>query len=232
MAGLSMIRMAMDVLKILSDHYPERLGTAWMVHPSWSFTFFWKSISPFIDNVTKKKIFFINKLQELKDWIDEDVLEAEYGGKNEKKYSYDEIKDREDTLFPPYNEDGTLVTTGEETAAEDGEKKKKKKKKKKVAEGEEAVEDVEGVTESSDAQSAATSASEPSDAKESKKSKKSKKQADASASEAAEEEEHSSAADSASKAKSTPDVTSNGNDDSVSASKKKKSKKNVAEVDA
>lgn len=132
--------MSMDVLKILSDHYPERLGSAWMVHASWSFSFFWKTISPFLDNVTKKKIFFIGKLPELKDWIDDDILEVEYGGQNEEEYNYEIMKEREDRLFPPHNEEGELVKLFEDEAEEEevqeknaeseGDEQKKEKKKK------------------------------------------------------------------------------------------------------
>lgn len=225
-----MIRMAMDVLKILSDHYPERLGSAFMVHPSWSFTFFWKSISPFIDNVTKKKIFFVKKLDELKDWIDEDVLEEEYGGKNEVVYSYDLVAGRDDKLYPPHNEAGQLVDAETGEPIENAEKKKKKKKKKAAVEGEEA----EVAAESSEVQSAAASSSEPSEAK---KSKKSKKNADASATEASANdeagEEEPSASESSKKATNgaSPESPTEGTDDSAVASKKKKSKKTVTETD-
>ena len=230
-----MIRMAMDVLKILSDHYPERLGSAFMVHPSWSFTLFWKSISPFIDNVTKKKIFMINKLPELKDWIPEDVLETEYGGNNEVKYSYEAIRGRDDKLYPPFNEAGQLVTPEGEVIVDDGEKKKKKKKKKKATEGEETAEEAEVVAESSEAQSAAASGSEPSETKKSKKSKKTTAGSDATANDEAGEEEPSASESTKSKKSKGESIDSapstEATDDSAVSSKKKKSKKQVTEPD-
>lgn len=178
LTGLSMIRMSLDVLKILSDHYPERLGSAWMVHASWSFTFFWKSISPFLDHVTKKKIFFINKLQELRDWIDEDVLEVEYSGKNDAEYSYEEYKAREAALFPPYHEDGDLVHPPGSSHAHDAQESKKKKKSKKKRQqhdeehGEAATEEAES-SETPAGLHAASSTSEV-EASSSTKSKKKK----------------------------------------------------------
>ena len=167
LTGLSMIRMSLDVLKILSDHYPERLGTAWMVHASWSFSFFWKSISPFLDNVTKKKIFFINKLPELRDWIDEEVLEVEYSGKNEAAYQYEAYKAHEATHFPPYGEDGELLYL---PAGASGIHEKKKKKKKKVKE-EESTETADE-PESLHATSSTSEADPSSNTKSSKKKKK------------------------------------------------------------
>lgn len=179
LSGMSMIKMSLEVLSILSDHYPERLGTAWMVHVSWSFTFFWKAISPFLDSVTKKKIFFISKLPELKEWIDDDVLEVEYGGDNDTEYDYETIKTRDDSLFPPYNEAGELVhvlpvasSSTEESGTEKKPKKKKSKKQKEADDGSvtDSTSHTQDASETTDG--ATDSTSEPAK----KKKKKSKRQ--------------------------------------------------------
>lgn len=223
LSGMSMIKMSLEVLKILSDHYPERLGSAFMVHASWSFTFFWKAISPFLDPVTKKKIHFISKLDELKEWIDEDVLEVEYGGKNEYEYSYEAIKLREDSLFPPYNEAGELVPVAGATSSTHGEssKKKNKKSKKKLAESQEKEES--GTADSAlpaDAETAEVSTEETTSS-HSKKQKKSKPHLEESAEPSA---EHTEAEESDLASSSHQEATS-GTDASLDASHSKSSKK-------
>ncbi|OCL07370.1 CRAL/TRIO domain protein [Glonium stellatum] len=47
-----------QVLNILQNHYPERLGRALISHLPWYVTTFFKLISPFIDPVTKSKMKF------------------------------------------------------------------------------------------------------------------------------------------------------------------------------
>ncbi|KAF1957909.1 CRAL/TRIO domain-containing protein [Byssothecium circinans] len=50
------IATARQVLNILQNHYPERLGRALITHLPWYVTTFLKLVSPFIDPVTKTKI--------------------------------------------------------------------------------------------------------------------------------------------------------------------------------
>ena len=204
-----MIKMSLEVLSILSDHYPERLGSAWMVHASWSFTFFWKAISPFLDPVTKKKIFFISKLPELKQWIDDDVLEVEYGGDNDTPYDYETIKTRDDSLFPPHNEAGELVhvipVASSSTEEPGTEKKSKKKKSKKHQEADDgSVTDSTSYTQdaSETTDGATDSTSEPTK----KKKKKSKRRLEGSTE--PQETSRSSALEHSSDAEGTPNDVS------------------------
>nr|XP_043637793.1 CRAL-TRIO domain-containing protein YKL091C-like [Erigeron canadensis] len=72
------------VVSILQDYYPERLGKMFVVHVPSIFMAAWKMVYPFIDEKTKKKIFFVDnkhlKSTLLKD-IDESQLPEIYGGK-------------------------------------------------------------------------------------------------------------------------------------------------------
>jgi len=52
---------AMEVLSILQDHYPERLGQAFLLDPPWIFSTLWNAVSPFVDPVTYEKIQFVTE---------------------------------------------------------------------------------------------------------------------------------------------------------------------------
>eukprot|EP01025_Chloroclados_australasicus_P033770 TRINITY_DN3452_c0_g2_i3.p3 TRINITY_DN3452_c0_g2~~TRINITY_DN3452_c0_g2_i3.p3 ORF type:complete len:306 (-),score=18.12 TRINITY_DN3452_c0_g2_i3:330-1247(-) len=54
-------KQGIQVLNILQNHYPERLGFALMYHAPKILSVFWAAISPFIDPVTYRKIQFVNK---------------------------------------------------------------------------------------------------------------------------------------------------------------------------
>ncbi|KAL4584672.1 hypothetical protein LXL04_009279 [Taraxacum kok-saghyz] len=77
------IRGYLAALSILQDYYPERLGKLFIVHVPYVFMTVWKMVYPFIDEITKKKIVFVEKKQLkstlLKD-IDENQLPEIYGG--------------------------------------------------------------------------------------------------------------------------------------------------------
>jgi len=82
MTGFTQVKTSLDVLHILLNHYPERLGDAFMIHEPWFFTMFWKVIHPLIDNQTASKIHFFSKhMERILEFISEDELEIEYGGK-------------------------------------------------------------------------------------------------------------------------------------------------------
>ncbi|KAF7727985.1 hypothetical protein EC973_006750 [Apophysomyces ossiformis] len=87
-------------LDILGNHYPERLGIAFVVKSPWFFFATFKLISPFMDPVTKAKIKFAydtdgkndtkattNEWVYLKDYIPENQLETDFGGSYH--FSYD-----------------------------------------------------------------------------------------------------------------------------------------------
>ncbi|KAI8148287.1 CRAL-TRIO domain-containing protein [Fennellomyces sp. T-0311] len=91
-------------LDILSNHYPERLGVAFVVKSPWFFFTTFKIISPFIDPVTKAKIKFVydeekrgkddtkavsNEWVHLKDYVPPNMLEREYGGNFSFTYDID-----------------------------------------------------------------------------------------------------------------------------------------------
>lgn len=78
------IRGAIAVLEILQDYYPERLGKVYLIHRPYIFWAAWKIVSPFIDQVTREKIVFVEDKhlnETLLNDIDESQLPEIYGGK-------------------------------------------------------------------------------------------------------------------------------------------------------
>ena len=80
--------MAQNSLSILQNHYPERLGLCLIVNAPNFMYYLFKVLSFFINSVTINKIKWIyGKGEELKnklsEFIDEDQLEVDFGGKLE-----------------------------------------------------------------------------------------------------------------------------------------------------
>lgn len=78
------------VLDILQNHYPERLGIAFMYTAPFSLSIFWRIISPFLDPVTKEKVQF-PKGKEDPNFVanfPKEGLERRYGGSNPFDYDH------------------------------------------------------------------------------------------------------------------------------------------------
>jgi hypothetical protein len=52
--------MARLLISTLADHFPERLGLVIVVDPPLLFRGLWKVVSPFVDDVTKRKLLFVS----------------------------------------------------------------------------------------------------------------------------------------------------------------------------
>lgn len=88
---------AIEILNSLSNHYPERLGQAFMVDTPWIFSIFWTAVRPFINERTYSKIIFVSGDYETKSkifskYIDLNELEKDFGGKSEWKYDHKKYK--------------------------------------------------------------------------------------------------------------------------------------------
>ncbi|KAI8333204.1 CRAL-TRIO domain-containing protein [Choanephora cucurbitarum] len=98
--GLSMsnnpsINTSKRFLEILGNHYPERLGAAFLKNSPWFFLASFKVIAPFVDPVTRNKIKFINSgdskdatndVVNMEDYIPLDNMEVDLGGKYNFEY--------------------------------------------------------------------------------------------------------------------------------------------------
>ncbi|KAI8354048.1 CRAL-TRIO domain-containing protein [Blakeslea trispora] len=84
------VNTAKKFLEILSNHYPERLGAAFLKNSPWFFLTTFKIIAPFVDPITRNKIKFINSgdskdatndVVNLEDYIPLEGMEVDLGGK-------------------------------------------------------------------------------------------------------------------------------------------------------
>eukprot|EP00037_Helgoeca_nana_P009339 m.81901 g.81901 ORF g.81901 m.81901 type:complete len:561 (-) comp19513_c0_seq1:2181-3863(-) len=79
-----------QVLSLLMDKYPERLGVAFLVDAPALFQACWAVVKPFLPAETKKKIFFVSRsgtagrggkmAEKFAEYFDDDQLEEDYGG--------------------------------------------------------------------------------------------------------------------------------------------------------
>ncbi|KAK0727853.1 hypothetical protein B0T26DRAFT_638468 [Lasiosphaeria miniovina] len=76
---------AREVLSILQNHYPERLGKALIVHTPWAINVFFKLISPFIDPHTKEKLKFNDDMTK---YVPAEQLVTEFKGNLEFEYNH------------------------------------------------------------------------------------------------------------------------------------------------
>jgi len=92
MGGLGMTKISKEIVDILQDHYPERLGTAFVINAPFMFEVFWRVISPFLDDVTKQKLHMLKgkDLSKLHDAVDLNQLEEEYGGTDPYVYKFED----------------------------------------------------------------------------------------------------------------------------------------------
>lgn len=89
-----------EVLGILLNCYPERLGLALMIDAPFLFNMAYKVIYPFLPTETRKKIHFISGNKEEKRtaisaFIHPSVLESEYGGDNHCHFDHESYKKKE-----------------------------------------------------------------------------------------------------------------------------------------
>jgi len=110
LAGLTMTRISKEILDILQDHYPERLGIAFIINAPWAWTVLWKMLQPFLTDRTKKKVRMLSSgdYSEIHEIVDLEVLETSYGGKNDFQYKWEKYWKKEDELYPIFAEDLAL----------------------------------------------------------------------------------------------------------------------------
>ncbi|PHH58384.1 hypothetical protein CDD82_3107 [Ophiocordyceps australis] len=81
------VSVAREVLHILQNHYPERLGKALIINVPWIVWGFFKLINPFIDPVTRDKVKFNGDMTQ---YVAPDQLwRSDWGGRLEFDYEHD-----------------------------------------------------------------------------------------------------------------------------------------------
>lgn len=79
------IGLAREVLNILQNHYPERLGRALIINVPWIVNGFFKLITPFIDPHTREKLKFN---EDMKKYVPAEQLWTEFNGSLEFEYDH------------------------------------------------------------------------------------------------------------------------------------------------
>jgi hypothetical protein len=90
------IKTARDIIQILQNHYPERLGIAFLYNPPRIFQAFFKAVKYFLDPKTAQKVKFVypnnkDSVELMKSLFDVDNLPSEFGGKATLKYDHEEF---------------------------------------------------------------------------------------------------------------------------------------------
>lgn len=88
-ANIPPLKVALECANIMQNHYPERMKRTYMINPPRIFSILWTMISPFLDPVTKDKIFFIpdkNLDKTFSKFIELDVLESRFGGNDTRPF--------------------------------------------------------------------------------------------------------------------------------------------------
>ena len=80
-----------DIIHLEQDLFPETLDKLFIINVPWSFTFFWKIVSQFIDKNILKKIHILGNdyINTMKKFINENQIPKEYGGKSDIPIKYD-----------------------------------------------------------------------------------------------------------------------------------------------
>ncbi|XP_057531161.1 uncharacterized protein LOC130809406 [Amaranthus tricolor] len=90
------IKTARDIINILQNHYPERLGIAVLYNPPRIFQAFWRAVKYFLDPKTFQKVKFVypkNKesAELMRSYFDVENLPKEFGGNASLEYDHEEF---------------------------------------------------------------------------------------------------------------------------------------------
>ncbi|KAK9285369.1 hypothetical protein L1049_024560 [Liquidambar formosana] len=90
------VKTARDIINILQNHYPERLGIAFLYNPPRIFEAFWKVVKYFLDPKTFQKVKFVypknkDSVELMRSFFDVENLPSEFGGKATLKYDHEEF---------------------------------------------------------------------------------------------------------------------------------------------
>lgn len=79
-----------EMINIMSNHYPERLGACYIVDAPFIFNMLWKAIKPFINSATRAKVHFVTGAEEkehvFSQIFDMSTLESRFGGTNDYEF--------------------------------------------------------------------------------------------------------------------------------------------------
>jgi len=91
------MKVTKEILNIMMDQYPERLGVAFMIDAPFLFQMTWKVVSMWLTESTKAKVNFVSgdvnqKREIFSKYFDLDVLESDFGGNNHFEYDHEHYR--------------------------------------------------------------------------------------------------------------------------------------------
>ncbi|CAL4918782.1 unnamed protein product [Urochloa decumbens] len=95
MAHATPIKTARECTSILQNHYPDRLGIAFLFNPPKVFETFYKAVKYFLDPRSIEKLNFVymkdeESMKVLYKCIDPEVLPVDFGGRNNVEYNHED----------------------------------------------------------------------------------------------------------------------------------------------
>jgi len=75
--------LAKEAAHMLQSYYPERLHATYLVNCPWTINIMWNMVKPMLEERTRRKVVFVQKLKELLNDFEPDQLLKAYGGLSE-----------------------------------------------------------------------------------------------------------------------------------------------------
>ncbi|KAL4479583.1 hypothetical protein ABPG72_004179 [Tetrahymena utriculariae] len=74
--------------QVIQDNYAERIQKVYILYPNWFFKTIYALVKPFLTERTKKKVIFVDQIEDMTTYFEPSELLIEHGGTSAYKFSY------------------------------------------------------------------------------------------------------------------------------------------------